>query len=144
MRRIFCLLCCISMFGLAIAQEAEGAKDGARAPGALEILEKADAAIKAVHSVRYDAAVEATGSAMAFTAPATGTQVQVGWNGRGAEKFFTEVKTTKPDSEETTELTAGGNGEMFFVIDHGTKKAYQDMDPGVHGLGRARPAAASV
>jgi len=40
------------------------------------------------------------------------------------------------------EVTGGGNGDMFFLIDHGAKKAYEDMDPGVMGTtGRSLQAA---
>ena len=32
-------------------------------------------------------------------------------------------------------ITGGGDGEMFFLVDHQTKRAYSDMDPNVFGSG---------
>jgi hypothetical protein len=124
------------LLGPVLAQEPETAKDeDTRSPEALAILEKVDTAIKAVHSVRYTATLEATGVATRFATPAEGTSVLVGWTGRGAEEFYHHLNTRPADSDEVVELTAGGNGDTFFLIDHSTKKAYEDMDPNVLGSG---------
>ena len=72
-----------------------------------------------------------------IAAPAEGTAVLDGWveeMGTPAA-YYAHVKTRKRGSDETLELTGGGNGDMYFVIDHGTKKGYEDMDPNVMGSG---------
>jgi hypothetical protein len=100
---------------------------------AIEILKKVDAAAKAVNSVRYKVATKPEGEAVKFFATAEGTVVQVGWAGNMAKQFHYEVRTSKAESSEARELTAGGDGETYFLIDHQAKKAYQDMDPNVIG-----------
>ena len=66
--------------------------------------------------------------------------MMVGWDGRMPKKFYAHFTSQVPDSDETVELTGGGNGDTYFLIDHGTKKAYEDMDPGVMGSnGRTLP-----
>jgi outer membrane lipoprotein-sorting protein len=137
MKRALCLLACLLLIGFVLADDAEPTnekeEESARSPAALEILKQVDAAIKAVHSVRYDATLQSSGAATRFAAPAEGSAVMVGWNRGMPEKFYANVKTRKEDSEEIVELTGGGNGDMYFLIDHGTKKAYEDMDPAVLG-----------
>ena len=49
------------------------------------------------------------------------------------EKSFIDAKTTAPGSTEVRWITGGGDGEMFFVVDHQAKKAYEDLDPQVIG-----------
>ena len=45
------------------------------------------------------------------------------------------LTTTQQGSDEPLELTGGGDGETFFLIDHLGKKAYEDFDPAVMGAG---------
>lgn len=117
---------------------AEGQPAAVRSPEALEILKKVDAATKAVDSVRYHAVVLPQGVALRFTAAAEGDAVLVGWSGNMPAKFWTRLKTKRPKDGTTLDLTGGGNGETYYVVDHGSKKAYEDMDPGVLGSnGRA-------
>lgn len=104
---------------------------------AQEILKKADAAIKAVDAVRLEASATPSGIATNFFRPAEGEVLLIGWNGRMPEKFYGNVKSSTPDGKPV-EVTGGGDGDSFFVIDHSTKKGYEDMDPGVMGrTGRA-------
>jgi len=105
----------------------------AKSPEAIEILKKVDAATKAVDSVRYQARSTPTGAALNFAGVSEGTVVMEGWNGRTPEKFRIDAKTKRPGNEATVELSAGGNGETYFLIDRSTKKAYEDMDPQVMG-----------
>ncbi len=105
---------------------------------AIAILRKVDAAVKAVQAVRFKASVEPAGIATAFVAPAEGEGLMTGWNGQTPEKFWAKVKTSRQGSDEPVLISGGGNGDLFFLIDHQAKKAYQDMDPGVLGSsGRA-------
>ena len=133
MKSIVCLLLAIVLAGPALGDTEESA--ASRSPEAIEILEKVDSAIKAVHSVRYDVTTEPSGVAENFASAARGSSILVGWNGNTTESFYSHVETKNADTGETIELTAGGNGDMYFIIDHQTKKAYEDMDPGVVGSG---------
>jgi len=103
------------------------------APSATQILERADAAIKAVHAVSYQVESEPAGSAIGRISGGKGEGAMFGWDGGGPEKFYARIKTTRRDSDEVVELEGGGDGESFFLIDHGTKKAYEDIDPLVLG-----------
>ncbi|HKQ61307.1 MAG TPA: hypothetical protein VJS92_08435 [Candidatus Polarisedimenticolaceae bacterium] len=121
------------------ALAAEPPTPPARSPEAMEILKKADAAIKAVDAVRYQVSIVPSGVATNFVSAAEGSAVLIGWDGRSQpKKFYAQVKTKRPGKDETVEITGGGDGESYFVVDHGTKKGYEDMDPAVLGsTGRA-------
>jgi len=128
---------CLGLCLLAFPVLAEG--DGS--DQAIEILKKVDAATKAVSAVTYRATATPSGIAENFMSPAEGSITMEGWTGNGPERFIGEVKTLDPGSGEEISITAGGNGDMYFLINHGTKKAYEDMDPGVMGnTGRAMQA----
>jgi hypothetical protein len=129
MKRTICLLVGVALVGLASAQ------DEPRSTEALEILKKVDAAAKAVAGVRYKSRAEPGGVAVNFVGPSAGEGVMFGWNGTTPERFYVHVKTRMPGSDEEIELTGGGNGDTFFIIDHKNKKAYEDMDPAVMGSG---------
>jgi len=135
MRRTSCWLLGLLACGLAAAEEtAPAPAPPARSPEALEILKKVDTATKAVDSVRCHVTSVVTGVAKNFVSDADGDSVMVGWSGTMPQKFYARVKT-KNRKGEPVELSGGGNGETYFLIDHTTKKAYQDMDPGVMGSG---------
>jgi len=105
---------------------------------AIEILQKVDAAAKAVTGVSYRATAVPGGAAVNFMSAAEGSITMQGWTGSAPERFVGEVKTRMPGDGGEVTITAGGNGESYFVIDHATKKAYEDMDPAVMGrTGRA-------
>lgn len=126
MKRALLLCLTISLVGVtALAEESD--------PDPMEILKHVDAAIKAVDSVRMTIVSTPSGAATNFASAAEGEAIIVGWDGARPEYFYTHVKTTRRGSEEEIELTGGGNGDTFFVIDHGTRKGYEDMDPAVMG-----------
>ncbi len=134
MKPTVCLLLALVLAGPAVGDTEQSA--ALRSPAAIEILEKVDRAVKAIHSVRYDVTTRPGGVAENFASAARGSSILVGWNGTTAEKFYSHVETKNADTGETVELTAGGNGDMYFIIDHQTKKAYEDMDPAVIGSAR--------
>ena len=113
------------------AQEEAASED--TSAQAREILEKADEAARAVGSVSIECVSEPTGIALRFISPAEGRAVMSGWAGSLPQKFFIHIKTSKQGSDEPLEVTGGGDGDTYFVIDHGEKKGYEDMDPGVMG-----------
>ena len=128
-RRTACVLLGLC---LAVPAQAEEETNGRKSPKAVEILKKAIAAAKEVHSVRYTIKTTAFGVASSFAPQLEGEAVLVGWNGTEPEKFFTRVKT-KSRSGEPVDVTAGGDSDMYFLIDHTSKKAYEDFDPDVMG-----------
>jgi outer membrane lipoprotein-sorting protein len=128
MKHTALLLLGLCLAGLVLADDEKAARD----PQALEILQKADGAIKAVDSVSYDCKSTPTGVATNFVQAAEGSIVMSGWNGGLPQKFYSKVKTNNAEGT-AIEIEGGGDGDMFFIIDHGTKKGYEDMDPGVFG-----------
>lgn len=126
-------LCALFVLSLALAVRAE--EPASADPEARALLDEAIAAANAVRSVRLSAEIMPTGAAVNFMPASEGTSVKVGWRRSLPAKFLSRVSTWKPGSDEKTELTGGGDGDTYFLIDHVTKKAYADMDPLVMGSG---------
>jgi len=133
MKRVICIMLGLFlMSGTTAAQEKQEKKKTGELTDPVEILKKVDAAAKAVKAVKYDVTYEQTGG------PGEGMKLKasithVGYVDGGPEKGFVEVEYTQPDSKEVRKLTSGTDGEMFYVIDHKAKKAYEDIDPAVVG-----------
>ncbi len=117
-------------FGIACVALAAAGAAAEQQPEAIEILKKVDAAAKAVESVRYEARTEGEGAAQ--FAPVEGEVVMSGWTGNRPKLMFARAKTTDAEGKPV-EVSGGGNGDEFFVMDHGKKKAWVDMDPAVFG-----------
>jgi hypothetical protein len=58
-----------------------------------------------------------------------------GWNGMTPLRFYAHVKTVLPGSDQAIELTGGSDGRTFFLVDHRTKRGYENADPAVMGPG---------
>ncbi len=116
----------------ALAEDAPVEKNQ-RSEEAMAILKKADAAIKKVQGIRFQSTVEPTGLATNFVSYAEGGGHMTGFNGQTPERFYGKVTTSRPGSDEKIKVEGGGDGETFFLIDHSTKKGYEDMDPAVMG-----------
>ncbi len=106
-----------------------------------EIMKKARDAAIAVRRVRYKAEYVATGWVTEYVPTVTGTVVvgeQSKWK---IDRFRSSVKIVpngKGDPKDDApgvpmELTAGCDGESFFLIDTKTKTVYEDIDPAVMG-----------
>jgi len=115
----------------AVAQDA-GKKDEELTSG-LEILKKADAAVKSLRLVQYKATARGLGADEARSPIAEGKAVLSGWQNLGPAKYRYEVKVKRPGSDEATEYTAGCDGDNTYLIDPGKKIVYVDMDPAVLG-----------
>jgi hypothetical protein len=102
----------------------------------VEILKRVDAATKAVKIAEYEVTLEGTGAAQPRMGKFIGTYTVQGWSGRGPVSYHARIKGTRPGSSEVHNLEAGGNGDMYFLVDHSTKKAYEDMDSEVIGSAR--------
>lgn len=114
-------------------EKAPDEKSAGVANEALEILKKTDSAAKGVQLVRYKVEATASGDLREPAPEITGTYVLSGITGMRPEKFLIDIKVRQPNSEEVKHYTSGGDGENFFLIDHHSKKAYQDIDPNVMG-----------
>ena len=100
---------------------------------AKEILTKADEATKKVQAVRYKGSFKGTGFVAARQPAVEGTALIAGKYAEGRGKFRIEAKVTPSGSTETKEVSAGSDGETFWVIDSKTKTVHEDMDPNVMG-----------
>ena len=119
----------------ALAEDAADAatKENQRSEEALAIIKKADEAIKKISSIRFQSTVKPEGMATNFVSYAEGAGHMTGFNGQTPEKFYGKVSTSRVGSEEKIQIEGGGDGDTYFLIDHSTKKGYEDMDPGVMG-----------
>ena len=136
MKGALSLVLLLLMTGVALADEsAEKAAAEDTSAAAREVLEKADAAIKKVSAASFDVKSTPTGVAVNFRNPTEGRVVLSGWSDEMniPVRMYADVRTERDGAE--VRLTGGGNGDTFFIIDHGEKKGYEDMDPGVMGTG---------
>ena len=135
MKRALCLLVGLSLVPVTVwAQE----KKGGELTDPVEILKKVDAAAKAVKAVKYDVEVEATG-ALEPRVPKMKASILAAGRvlNRAPEMYFVEAETAMPGSAEVRKISGGTDNDLFFVVDHQNKKAYEDIDPAVMGsLGR--------
>ena len=116
---------------------ADGAEEQ-RSEAALEILAQAGEVVRSVQTVEYEISGVPGGVSDGFLAPTHGTGILARRPGE-MPKFLLDLYTDRQDAAADHHLTLGFNGETYFLIDHRTKKAYEDFDPAVMGLGgRAR------
>lgn len=139
MKSTLCLL-----VGLALASSVAYAdeKKAGELTDPVEILKKVDAAAKAVKSVRYDVTYEADGAGASRMSKLQGSVVESGFSRGAPEKYLIDVDVTMAGSSEPRKISGGTDNDLFFVVDHASKKAYEDIDPAVMGsAGRALRAA---
>ena len=108
--------------------QADGRPDEAKA-----IISKAAAALKAVKSVSYTTHYKGTEWIAARVPEIRGRVVMGGRSEHDIDRFFCELKLTPPGSSELRELSAGSDGDEYFLVDPSTKTVYQDMDMAVLG-----------
>jgi len=139
MKRAMCLIMILSLLPTAaLAQEkkAEPQKPPTKAgelTDPLEILKKVDAAAKAVNAVKYNVTYEGFGAMEARGPKLKGKVITSGYEGGMVQKFLVDIEYQAPGQTEAKKVTGGTDADMFFVIDHQTKIAYQDIDPAVFG-----------
>ena len=130
MKRTICL-----MLGLSITAVTAWAGD--TKPGELtdpvEILKKVDAACKAVKAVKYDATGSATGAMARRVGSFEASLVLSGFLQNAPEKYKFDLKFTLTGAPEPIHISGGTDNDMFYVIHHKDKKAYEDIDPAVMG-----------
>ncbi len=135
MKRVFALVLGISL--LSAPLQAEEQKPDAKKPGELtdplEIVKKVDEAAKAVNSVKYDVVWEGLEAAAARTPKVEASVIASGLINANPEKYFVDAKISFPGATEPIRVTCGTDNDMFWVIHHRTKIAYEDIDPAVMG-----------
>ncbi len=140
MKRVICAAFCLCLaipMNIVVAQQRTMKTGDLTDP--IAILKKVDAAAKAVKGVRYKGSIKGTGAGESRVPTVEGTVIMSGWVSGTLEKFRCDVKVQRPQSSEVMEITAGSDGEDFYVVDHKAKKAYVDLDPEVIGS-TGRPA----
>lgn len=119
----------LAMCGLLLTATGAQAEDET---SAIEILKKVDEATKKVKSAHLKITVKWTGGPQDAT-EVEGTARYSGWSFAGPEKSYYDFAVNRPGEDAPLKLTAGSDGENFYIIDHKSKIAYQDIDPGVYG-----------
>lgn len=130
MKRTICMLLGLSLVSVTAMA---GDKKSGELTDPTEILRKADAAAKAVKVVKYDVVFEGLGNAQARFPKVEASIIMSGFASGAPEKIAIEAKYNQPGSTETRRVTSGSDGDMYFVVDHQAKKAYEDIDPQVVG-----------
>ena len=139
--RVLLLSFCISaaVFAL-VVEKKESDRDkptevakNVREPKALEIVRKADAAIKKVISVQYTSRREISGPLAKRFSPAQGTVIYATKSPEDLPKYRISVRMKPRNSEEELRFTVGSDGDLFYLIDPAKKMVYADIDPSVAG-----------
>ena len=108
-------------------------------PEALKILEQSVEAVKKVNFARYNAEFTSTAWIRARVPDVKGKAAIGEMSKYDVPRFRCDVELTppaKPDAEEkpkTQRLTAGSDGDNYYLIDSEEKIVYVDMDPAVLG-----------
>ena len=97
------------------------------------ILKKSAAAVKKVKTVRYQADYLATAWIIPFVPKVKGKVLMGQQSESENNRFRCDVKLQMPNSDEVQELTAGCDGDLYFLLDPVSKMAYEDIDPAVMG-----------
>lgn len=133
MKRTLCLLSALVLAPLA-------GYAGDEEPGELtdptQILEKVDAAAKAVKAIKYDVVFEATGMRvrqLGGIQKIEASYIVSGFVGGAPEKYVVNAKMFRTGAKEPRRVTAGTDNDMFYIVDHQGKIAYEDLDPAVMG-----------
>lgn len=98
-----------------------------------EILQRAEIALKEVKSVRYHGQYKGTGWVADYVASLEGSAMLAEPSKHDVPRFHCELKMTPPKSSDTMDVTAGCDGDQFYVIDSETKMVHSDMDQAVLG-----------
>ncbi len=122
----------------ALGSSAEEPTDGGGLERAMEILRKSAAALKNAKTVTYRAEYDATGWLQSRVPPAEGAVTMGEQSKFQISPFFCEIKIKTRDAAEVVEMSAGCDGDNYFLIDPKEKTCYADRDQAVLGS-KARP-----
>ncbi len=98
------------------------------------ILRRADAAAKAVNTVRYHVEVVGTEAAKAVIPSISLTITATGFLDQFPEKFIVEGEVVPPGATAAIPVSGGSDGDLFYAIDHGAKTVHADFEYGVMGV----------
>lgn len=116
---------------LATAQELPK-KDGPSAE-AMEFAKKTADALVTAKVVTYKATYTPTGWVAKEVPTVEGTATVGDQSKQKVDVFVVNVKIRKAGSEDVAELSAGSDGNEYFLIDPKSKTCYKDLDPAVLG-----------
>ena len=148
MRQLTCLLLCLGLVSVAARADDKDKDTGVQKTAEktaektagltdpVAILKKADAAAKAVKAVKYDVVVEGTGAAEQYVGKTKATIILSGATPSGPEKYLIDARVIAPGSTDASHITGGSDSDVFFVVRHAQKMAYEDIDPAVMGSSR--------
>jgi outer membrane lipoprotein-sorting protein len=111
----------------------ESDKASVAADKAKEILGKTAAALEKIRFARYEGNYKGIGWATEYVPRIEGSVALGEPSEYDIERFYCKVKLTPQKSEDTLELTAGSDGDIYFLVDQATKTVYADMDEAVLG-----------
>ncbi len=157
MRRAVCLIACCCLGPGVIA--GGPANQGGKLTDPKEILKRADEALKKTKLISYQADYKGTKWARQFVPDMQATVIVGEPSDFDIPRFFCDATVTrekgqpgeeavsseqktsaeqppsgeKPPATEPFRVTAGCDGDQYFLIDPKTKTAHQDMDPAVLG-----------
>ena len=105
----------------------------AEAADPMEVLKKAEEALKKVKQVTYKAQYKGTEWVTAFVPSLEGTAMLGEPSEYDIARFRCEVKLTPRGESEAVELSAGSDGDLYYLIDPAKKIVYADIDEAVLG-----------
>jgi hypothetical protein len=99
----------------------------------IEIFKQADAAAKAVTTVRYDVHYRGLLVTERQVPEVTGSVLMSGLVERRARKFYCEGEVRNPGSSEEQKVTVGTDGNTYFLLDHRLNRGYVGVGPAITG-----------
>ena len=139
MQRFFILFLGLCITTSVIAAEPDESEKADSSAQAIKILKKCADALKEVKYAEYDANYKGTSWAKAYVPDVVGAGKIGVPSELKVERFQCKAKVTPIGSEETVDITAGCDGNTYYVIDASTEKVYADIDPAVMGSKKRDP-----
>jgi len=135
MRRLMPYLLCLCAAAVAPGQDQEKAsgKVSAQLDDPREILKKAQAAMSKTKAVSYNVRYRGTRWIETYVSAAEGSVMLGELSEHDIPRFRCEIKLTAPGVKESVELTAGSDGDLYYLIDKKNKTVYADIDEAVLG-----------
>lgn len=114
-------------------QAGRSEKSPAVQPEALDELKAADAAVKKLKLIRYDAALTRKGAAENRGPSGEGTVVTERTGKDKEQKYRIEFRGARAGGAEKMEFTVGCDGRTYFLVNPKTRMVHVDEDPVVVG-----------
>jgi outer membrane lipoprotein-sorting protein len=111
----------------------EQGKPDAESGKAKEILKKSQEALRKVKLARYTGKYTGTEWVRQYVPDIDGSSSIGEPSEYDIARFLCNVKMTPHGSEEVIDVTAGSDGDLFYLVDAKKKKVYADIDEAVLG-----------